>query len=189
MVSLTRHSFSVPVLGLLALILVVSGVIFGVSTVRSEEQRSSVPAVAVFPAVAELHSSTALVLLGSGFEPGEEISLLLGDSLGVLTDLGASSALLDPPAVPDESGNFATKFQVGRLERVSAEQAWSIIILDAEGSAVLTTAPFAFCDPQGRSRAGLYPRGAPDYEKNPDDIRPAPHCQGQAAFEYPEKPE
>ena len=189
MVSLTRHSLSVPVLGLLAVALVVVGVIFGVSTVRSDEHRSSVPAIAVFPAVAELHSSTALVLLGSGFEPGEEVTVLLGDTLGVLTDLGSSSGFLDPPAVADESGNFASKFQVGRMERVSAEQAWGITVMDADATEVLATAPMAFCDPRGRSRRAPYPRGAPDYEANPDDPRPAAHCQGRSEFEYPEKPE
>ena len=188
MVQLTRHSLSVPILGLLAIALVVTGVILGVSTVRSDIHRTSVPAVAVYPAVGELHASTALVLLGSGFEPNEDLTLLLGDTLGVQTDLGASSGLLDGPVVADDSGNFVAKFSVGRMERVSAEQAWGITVMDAAATEVLATAPMAFCDPRGRSRRAPYPRGAPDYEANPDDPRPAAHCQGRSEFEYPEKP-
>ena len=186
---LTRHRLSVPVLGLFAVVLVLGGAVLGVTNVQSQSDRTSIPSVAVYPAVAQLHASTAVVLLGSGFEPGEEVTVLLGDTLGVLTDLGSSSGFLNPAVVADESGNFASKFQVGRMERVSSEQAWSITVMDADATEVLATAPMAFCDPQGRSRRAPYPRGAPDYAANPDDPRPAPHCQGRPEFEYPERPE
>ena len=188
MVRFTRNSFLVPVLGLLAIAIVFSGVVMGVSFAQTDNERSSMPSVTVFPAVAELHSNTAMVLLGAGFEPGEELTILLGDVLGVQTDLGSSTGLLDQAVVADEGGNFASKFQVGRMERVSSEQAWGITVMDLDVTVVLATAPLAFCDPQGRSRKAPYPRGAPDYEKNPDDPRPAPHCQGRPEFEYPEKP-
>lgn len=189
MVRSSKHRFLVPVLGLLIVGIIFSGVVMGVNFAQAESERSSVPSVTVYPAVAELHAKTALVLLGSGFEPGEELTLLMGDTLGVLMDLGASAGFLDPPAVADESGNFVSKFQVGRIERISAEQAWGIIVMDGAASEVLATAPMAFCDPQGRARRAPYPRGAPDYEKNPDDPRPAPYCKGRSEFEYPEKPE
>ena len=186
---LTGHSLLLLSIALLAIGIALGGAIVGVTAVRSDSDRTSVPSVVVYPAVAELHSSTALVLLGSGFEPGEQVTLLLGDALGVQTDLTSSEGFLDPPVVADESGNFASKFQVGRMERVSSEQAWSITVMNAEATEVLDTAPLAFCDPQGRSRNAVYPRGAPDYAANPDDPRPAAFCQGRPEFEYPEKPE
>ena len=186
---LTRRGLLLPAIGLLVIGIALGGLIIGVNPVRSQSERTSVPSVTVYPAVAELHSSTALVLLGAGFEPGEQITLLLGDALGVQTDLSSSEGFLEPLPVADDSGNFASKFQVGRMERVSSEQAWSITVMDADATEVLATAPMAFCDPQGRSRNAGYPRGAPDYAQNPDDPRPAPHCQGREEFEYPEKPE
>lgn len=186
---LTRRGLLLPAIGLLVVGIALGGLIIGVNPVRSQSERTSVPNVAVYPAVAELHANTAMVLLGSGFEPGEQVTILLGDVLGVQTDLSSSEGFLDPLPVADEGGNFASKFQVGRMERVSAEQAWSFTAMDADATEVLATAPVAFCDPQGRSRKAPYPRGAPDYAENPDDPRPAPHCQGRAEFEYPEKPE
>ena len=185
----TRNNLLVPALGLLAIAIVLSGAVMGVSFAQTTNERSSIASVTVYPAVAELHKGTAMVLLGSGFEPGEVLTILLGDVLGVQTDLGSSTGLLDQAVIADEGGNFVSKFQVGRMERVSAEQAWGITVLNEEATQVLATAPLAFCDPQGRARKAAYSRGAPDYEKNPDDPRPAPHCQGRPEFEYPEKPE
>ena len=185
----TRNSLLVPVLGLLAIAIVLSGVAIGVTFAQTDNERSSIPSVTVFPAVAELHTNTSMVLLGSGFEPGEALTILLGDVLGVQTDLGLSSGLLNEPVVADDGGNFASKFQVGRMERVSAEQPWGITVMNEDATEVLATAPLAFCDPQGRARKAPYPRGAPDYVENPDDPRPAAYCQGRPEFEYPERPE
>ena len=158
---LTRHRLSVPVLGLFAVVLVLGGAVLGVTNVQSQNDRTSIPSVAVYPAVAQLHASTAVVLLGSGFEPGEEVTVLLGDTLGVLTDLGSSSGFLNPAVVADESGNFASKFQVGRMERVSSEQAWSITVMDADATEVLATAPMAFLrPPRPEPQSPLSQRGA-----------------------------
>ena len=54
---------------------------------------------------------------------------------------------------------------------------------------VLATAPVILCDPDGRSRVGVYKRKALDYEANPDDPRPAAFCEKHIGDKYPERRE
>jgi hypothetical protein len=157
------------------------------------------PSVTAFPAVAKLHSRTKLVFAGTGFAPGEEVRILLGDAYGNTSDVtgwlvtasgeveetGADDAQGVSIVRADASGNFAGGFAMGRFERTQYEAPWGITVTDTDYNAIATT-PLVFCDPDGRSRAGVYKRRAPDYEKNPDDPRPAPFCAG--LFEYPERP-
>ena len=146
------------------------------------------PTVTVWPPVVKLHSSTNVVIMGSGFKPGQELAILLPAA-----DQNISSILdnVDPKPAPgqgllvDERGTIACLFTIGRLERLEAEGIFSIAITDLDYK-ILASAPIGFADPDGRSRVGIYPRGKPDYEKNPDDPRPLPWCE--PFFEYPERP-
>ena len=151
-------------------------------------EEESIRSAVVWPTVGKLDRKSNFVMLGTGFEPGREVRVLLQTTIGrgnaetVVSDI---SEVLKPVPVADASGNFAARFPMGRFERVTSEGAFGISITDGDYN-VLATAPLVFCDPDGRSRAGVYPRRAPDYEKNPDDPRPAPFCAG--IFEYPERP-
>ncbi len=171
---------------LLAAIVSVIGASVGV---QADSHTGGTQSVAVYPAVAELSSGTDLVIAGTGYVPGEELRFLLGDVLGNQSDitlnLVANTSTDNDSIAADSSGNFAASFNMGRFERVMYESAWGIAVVDLEYNTLATT-PLVFCDPSGRSRAGEYPRGAPDYTKTPDDPRPAPFCSG--LFEYPERP-
>ena len=167
------------------------------SVMAQEESQRRAPSVSVFPTVAELHSGTSLVVAATGFTPGEELVFLLEDAHGVTSDIsgwlaprGEGAEFADEqgtsPAIANAAGSFAGRFPMGRFERNGSEGAWGILVMDSTYSEVLASTPLVFCDPQGRSRVGIYPRGAPDYVKNPDDARPADYC-GQL-FEYPERP-
>ena len=150
----------------------------------------SLASLAVFPSVAELHAKTNVVLLGTGYEPGQELRFLLGDRLGNQSDITLSMTATtfneaNDSIAADASGNFAANFNMGRFERVMFEAPWGIAAVDLEYDTI-ATAPLVLCDPNGRSRTGNYKRGKPDYAKNPDDPRPAPFCEG--IFEYPERP-
>jgi hypothetical protein len=157
---------------------------------QAQEGERSIASVAVHPPVAELHTSTNLVVLGAAFRPEQEIRILLGDAFGNLSDI---TDWLNPGTAQagtvtlktDKNGNFAGRFPMGAFERVGAEAAWGITVTDASYKALATT-PLVLCDPRGRSQVNVYPQGAPDYVKNPKDPRPAPYCA--ASFKYPERP-
>ena len=175
------------------------GVVSLIGSVSAQEEEAArrAPSVAVFPTVAELHSNTSLVVAATGFTPGEELRFLLEDARGTTNDIsgwlvpaGPDAEFADEqgtsPAIANAAGSFAGRFPMGRFERNGSEGAWGILVMDSGYNQVLASTPLVFCDPQGRSRVGIYPRRAPDYEANPDDPRPADYC-GQL-FEYPERP-
>ncbi len=172
--------------GLIAAILVavlVFGTGVGITGASPAGESNPAPTVTVRPTVVELHSKTQLVILGVGFEPGQELAVLLQHADGTVSDI---TFAVDPETVADEKGNFATLFTVDRFERIMAEGVFAFIVTDLNYNA-LATAPIGFADPAGRSRVGIYPRKAPNYEKNPDDPRPLPWTA--PFFEYPERPE
>ena len=161
-----------------------TGLILGAQTTDTDVQ----PTVTVWPPVVELNAKTSLVILGSGFEPGQELYILLRAAGGTTSNLVDWVKPTPDPGngvAVDEWGNFASVLTLSRLERLQSEGVYSFIFTDMNFK-TLTTAPVGFADPDGKSRAGLYSRGAPDYEKNPDDMRPLPWCE--PFFEYPERP-
>ena len=165
----------------------------GVAPFGSEargQDADSAPSVAVWPGVGELHSGSSFAIMGTGFQPGQQIHVLLQTSIGrgfAGTVVNEITENVDPPIMAvDEAGNFAARFDMGRFERVMSEGIAGISVTDTDFNTLATT-PVAMCDPQGRSRVEVYPRGAPDYAANPDDPRPSTYCAG--FFEYPERPE
>ena len=178
----------ITALGLALLIALATGVTPFSSEVRGQDSDSA-PSVSVWPGVGELHSGSSFAIMGTGFDPGQEVHLLLQTSIGrgfagtVVNDITGN---VQPPIeAVDEAGNFAARFDMGRFERVLSEGIVGITVTDADFTP-LASAPVAMCDPQGRSRVGVYSRGAPDYAANPDDPRPTTYCAG--FFEYPERP-
>ena len=155
----------------------------GILLAAEESQTDAGATVVVWPAVAKLHSNTPLVIMGSGFDPGQEVYVLLQHANGSTSNIVDG---LDPMPVADEGGNFGTLFVFGRLERISAEGVFSLTVTDVNYN-TLAIVPIGIADPTGRSRVGIYPRGEPDYAETPDDPRPLPWCA--PFFEYPERPE
>ena len=185
------------VMALSALVVAVTiGVVSVVGSASAQDEpKRRAPSVTVFPNVAELSSKTNLVIFATGFVPGEELAILLEDARGTTSDISGwlteGQGEFDDeqgniPAIANAAGSFAGRFPRGRFERNGAEGAWGIIVMDADYNEVLASTPLIFCDPNGKSRVGLYKRKAPDYEKNPDDPRPANFCA--PFFEYPERP-
>ena len=186
-----RRLGMVNAVGVMLLVIAGLGLAGTAGDVRADSDgEHSLASLAVFPAVAELHSKTNVVLLGTGYEPGQELRFLLGDLFGNQSDITSSMksntfVKANDSIAADASGNFAANFNMGRFERVVFESAWGIVAVDLDYNAI-AAAPVVFCDPQGRSRAKVYSRKAPNYEKNPDDPRPAPFCDG--LFKYPDRP-
>ena len=191
----TRITSLVVAVSALAVALTIGVVAVIGSASAQEEPERRAPSVSVYPTVAKLHSSTSLVVAATGFTPGEELRFLLEDAHGVTSDISGWLVTHEgefedeqgtAPAIANAAGSFAGRFPMGRFERNGAEGAWGIIVMNADYSEVLASTPLVFCDPDGRSRVGIYKRGAPDYVKNPDDPRPERFCS--ELFEYPERP-
>ena len=191
----TRKTSLVVAVSALVVALTIGVVSVMGSAWAQEESQRKAPSVSVFPTVAKLHSSTSLVVAATGFTPGEELRFLLEDAHGVTSDISGwlvpskgefADEQGNTPALANAAGSFAGRFPMGRFERNGAEGAWGIIVMTEDYSEVLASTPLVFCDPDGRSRVGIYPRKAPDYVKNPDDPRPADFCS--QVFEYPERP-
>jgi len=191
----TQISSLVVAVSVLVVALTIGVVSLVGSASAQEEPQRRAPSVMVFPNVAELSSKTNLVIAATGMVPGEEIAILLEDAHGVTSDISGwltegvgefEDEQGNNPAIANAAGSFAGRFPMGRFERNGAEGAWGIIVMNADYSEVLASTPLIFCDPKGKSRVGIYKRKAPDYEKNPDDPRPANFCA--PFFEYPERP-
>ena len=176
----------VVVFALLAVVLQGSGIFSGARAADNMGQPA--PKVVVWPAVMKLHSGTNMLIMGSGFDPGQELYVLFPAGDGTVSNI---VAYLKPTPEPgmgitaDERGNLVYAFNIGRLERVGIEGVVDLSITDLSYN-VLATTPVGLADPDGRSRLGVYARKAPDYVKNPDDPRPAPWAA--PFFEYPERP-
>ena len=185
----TTTAAIIVALGLALLVALLSGVAPFGSEAKGQDGDSA-PSVVVWPGVGELHSSSSFAILGTGFQPGQKIHVLVQTSVGrgfAGTVTNEITENVHPPIeAVDEAGNFAARFDMGRFERVMSEGVAGITVTDADFN-VLASTPVAMCDPQGRSRVLVYPRGAPDYAANPDDPRPSTYCAG--FFEYPERPE
>lgn len=185
----TTTAAIIVALGLALLAALVSGVTPFGSEAKGQDGDSA-PSVAVWPGVGELHSGSSFAIMGTGFQPGQKVHVLIQTSIGrgfAGTVTNEITENVQPPIeAVDESGNFAARFDMGRFERVMSEGIAGISVTDTDFN-VLASTPVAMCDPQGRSRVEVYPRGAPDYAANPDDPRPSTYCAG--FFEYPERPE
>ncbi len=185
----TTTAAIIVALGLALLAALVSGVTPFGSEAKGQDADSA-PSVSVWPGVGELHSGSSFAIMGTGFQPGQKVHVLIQTSVGrgfAGTVTNEITENVQPPIeAVDEAGNFAARFDMGRFERVMSEGIAGITVTDTDFN-VLASTPVAMCDPQGRSRVLVYPRGAPDYAANPDDPRPSTYCAG--FFEYPEKPE
>ncbi len=185
----TTTAAIIVALGLALLAALVSGVTPFGSEAKGQDADSA-PSVSVWPGVGELHSGSSFAIMGTGFQPGQKVHVLIQTSVGrgfAGTVTNEITENVQPPIeAVDEAGNFAARFDMGRFERVMSEGIAGITVTDTDFN-VLASTPVAMCDPQGRSRVLVYPRGAPDYAANPEDPRPSTYCAG--FFEYPEKPD
>ena len=191
LITMTGRSRGVSLILIAVTLVALAAALGPFGTERAKGQDSgSAASVAVWPGVGELHSKSSFAIMGSGYEPGSEIHIVMQTEVGRGTFSGTVQQDITSNVIPaveatDEAGNFAARFDMGRFERVVSENVIGISVTDADYN-VLATTSVVFCDPQGRSRVGVYNRKAPDYVKNPDDPRPASFCSG--FFDYPERP-
>lgn len=102
------------------------------------------PTVMVATPIVMLDKEAVVVIMGSGFEPEQELCLLFTTMDGVRADVGQ---YLDPEPVANEIGAWATAWTPGRLitKKVIGVGVYTITVTDGEYNA-LASAPVAFYD-------------------------------------------
>ena len=108
----------------------------------AEEQGALGPTVVVATPNVAMDKKSEVVIMGTGFQPGAEIILLINDSDGVLTDIGSE---LKPEPKADASGTWGTTWNAGRYigKKLIKKGAISIQVTDADYNTI-TMAPVNF---------------------------------------------
>ena len=127
----------------LGALMVLGGAFAGISAQQIADSAKTVNAQVV-PAVAPFAGGTSVTVMGSGLEPGTNLSIVIKDGNGLLSDI---TGLMSPSAITvDDDGAFAASWTLGRWTRVASEDLLSLRIVDSELN-VLITAPVLFCSP------------------------------------------
>ena len=178
---------------LVFVLVLVLGLIYVVPAIAGESsaiEEKVTPVLTVWPPIVKLSGETQVTILGSGFEPGQELAFVIPAPDGGATNVNRGLfpvTKYDEEPIVDQRGNFAFVLDFGyiRLERVVAEGIWELTVTDSNYNPI-AVAPIGIADPDGVCRIATYPRGKPDYEKNPNDPRPLDWLE--PLFEYPERP-
>ena len=130
----------------LVAVVVIAGLVGGTTIAAGSPGGSDpAPTVVVITPVVELSNDATVTIMGSGYEPGQEVVLIITSLDGVKADIGYA---LDPAPVANEVGAWATVWTAaGRYvkKKVVKEAIYSITVTDADYN-TLATAPFGFYD-------------------------------------------
>jgi len=116
-------------------------------TAMAEEQTALEPVLlAATPEVA-MDKKSSVVLMGTGFEPGKQVVLLITDANGVLTDIGYA---LKPVPKADDTGTWATTWNAGRFvsKKLVKKGACGITAADDDYNPIAETAVYFFAKPK-----------------------------------------
>jgi hypothetical protein len=132
--------------GMMAVIVVVGLVgcaTMGLSEKGAEEGLAEPgPTVVVATPMVKMSKKAELSIVGTGFKPGQEVSLLITTADGLQSDIGYA---LKPKPVANKIGAWATTWSCGPYisKKLIKEGAYTITVTDSEYT-VLAHAPVAF---------------------------------------------
>ncbi|MHC4891745.1 MAG: hypothetical protein ACYTEO_20030 [Planctomycetota bacterium] len=132
--------------GLMAVILVVGLVGCATMGVGEKEAKEGLaqpgPTVMVATPNVKMSSKAKITIVGAGFKPGQEVSVLFTTADGVQADIGYA---LKPKPVANKIGAWATTWSAGRYvkRKLVKEGAYTITVTDSEYN-ILAYAPVAF---------------------------------------------
>ncbi|MFQ6078424.1 MAG: hypothetical protein ACE5NJ_04715 [Thermodesulfobacteriota bacterium] len=100
------------------------------------------PTVMVATPMVKMSKKAKITIVGTGFQPGQEVSLLFTTADGVQADIGYA---LKPKPVANKIGAWATTWSAGRYikKKLIKQGAYAITVADSEYN-ILTHAPVAF---------------------------------------------
>ena len=141
----------VTLVALVACVLLVAGC--AAPSVMPAEESKPAPTVVILPsAVISLDEDSEVAIMGSGFEPGQEMRILISSLVGKTrpTTLSDIREQLDPAViVADEYGVWGTRWTIGRYSksRTATTETYVLQATDTNYN-VLATTPFGFYDPE-----------------------------------------
>jgi len=100
------------------------------------------PTVMAADPMVKMDKKATMSIVGTGFKPGQELSLLITTSDGVQSDIGHA---LKPSPVANEAGAWVTTWSCGAYigKKLIKEGAYTLMVTDSEYN-VLAHAPVAF---------------------------------------------
>jgi hypothetical protein len=100
------------------------------------------PTVMVATPNVKMSSKAKITIVGAGFKPGQEVSLIFTTADGVQADIGYA---LKPKPVANKIGAWATTWSAGRYikKKLIKQGAYAITVADSEYN-ILAHAPVAF---------------------------------------------
>lgn len=123
-----------------------------VAAVAAEETQALksvlMPSVAALPAVQDLSENAEIVLVGSGFEPGQEVRFLVTTEQEGVRAVSDYTYSADPAPMANDSGAWVTTFgAMGRLadKGVITEGVYNIMVTDSDNNPLARVA-VAFFD-------------------------------------------
>jgi hypothetical protein len=132
--------------GMMAVILVVALVgctSMGIGKKGAEEGLAQPgPTVTVATPMVKMSKKARITIVGTGFTPGQEVSLLFTTMDGVQADIGYA---LKPKPVANKMGAWVTTWSCGRYvaKKLAKEGAYAITVTDSEYNTLAHT-PVAF---------------------------------------------
>ena len=99
------------------------------------------PVLAVATPLVKIDKKASVVIMGSGFKPGEELSVLVMDENGLQTDIGYA---LKPVPKADSTGTWGTTWNAGRFvsKKIIGAGPCKITVTDAEYNPIAHTVVF-----------------------------------------------
>ncbi len=136
------------VIGGLIAIIMVFGLIHISSTTSSAGELG--PKVVIGTPVVKMSKQSKVVILGSGFKPGQEIRLLFTTDDGLQSDIGYA---LSPDPKANKNGAWATTWSAGRYvgRKLVKQGAYVISATDADYK-IIDQAPVSFSKNGGASK-------------------------------------
>jgi len=117
----------------------------GPRVAEAQEAIGPAPTIVIMPSnVLRLDKKTKIAIMGSGFNPGQEIRLLITQSDGSLSDINSE---LSPEPKANEFGVWGTAWTVGDYASGSVAKAGAYIMKACDANyEVLATVPFGYYD-------------------------------------------
>lgn len=120
----------------------------GVSTLSAAPEVDDLASTLVLQPshVLEMSSSTMVGIMGSNYEPGQEVRLLVYHNDGSISDIGSQ---LDPEPVANEFGVWSTAWTIGRYSKSGICQMGTYVMKATDTDYnVLATVPFVYYSPK-----------------------------------------
>jgi hypothetical protein len=100
-----------------------------------------IPVVSLGTPLVKLDKKAAVVIMGTGFKPEQEVNIAVVTSDGVTADI---SYALKPVPKADKTGSWSTTWSAGRYvdKKLVKKGAYKLIVFDSEYNAIAHTAVY-----------------------------------------------